>query len=58
MRNKTLENKTFDGYLRNIEKVWKLKDQAYQETEKMSSESYWEHIHSEVVSTLGSLNKD
>ena len=45
-------NKIFEdsGYLHNIEVVWKMKEDAFNETKGLSYSEYLEYIHKDIKS--------
>jgi hypothetical protein len=47
MKNKLKENND-SGYLKNIQKVWDLKEAAYEETKDMKYSEYLKYIRDDI----------
>ncbi len=53
---KTIKSKSKEsGYLRNIRKVWEMKDAAYRETKDLNYDDYMLYIRNQIKSSKDRL---
>ena len=52
---KTEKIQRYDGYLKIIEKVWALKEKAYQETKGMSARECIDYIRNDIKEIKGRM---